>query len=87
MEPKNLFIGYSNNIAEINKAKSASNIGLLLSILFIAEALKHGVLGVGSIFLVHNSEGLFICLILANFLLMFVATLGVYLVFYILFPS
>lgn len=80
-------IRFFNAFQKMGGSRAGSRIGILLSAFFLGTAAQHGVLALGSLFLAENSEALYKVLIVDHFLLAVATAIGVYLVFYILFPS
>lgn len=71
---------------KIGGSRAGRRIGILLSALFLSFALKFSVLAVGALFFVGKPE-IFYALVIAHLFLALISVLGIYLVFYILFPS
>ncbi|MBI2047681.1 MAG: hypothetical protein HYT27_00935 [Parcubacteria group bacterium] len=71
---------------KIGGSRAGKKIGILLSILHLGFALVNGTLGIGTLFFAGNSEILYRFVLVAHFFLAITAVVGIYLVFYILFP-
>lgn len=67
--------------------QSGSQLGILLSILFIGFSFQHGILAIGGLFFAQISEALYAILVIDHIVLTFVTALAVYLAFYILLPK
>lgn len=70
---------------KIGTSETGKKIGILLSGIFLCFAIQLGTLAIGALFFI-GKPGMFYALLIAHFLLVLVAIVGVYLFFYILFP-
>jgi len=61
--------------------------GILLSSFFVVLSLQHGVISLGSLFFGYSSYGLLLVNVVDVLVLTVAASLGVYIMFYIIFPS
>lgn len=71
---------------KIGALQTGKRIGILLSLLHFSFAVVNGLVAWGTLFFATNPLALYRFLLVAHFFLMIVAMLGMYLVFYILFP-
>jgi hypothetical protein len=72
---------------KLGDARKGSIIGMLLSTMFLNNALTLGILAAGAFFFSQNSEVLYTLLLLSHFPLGLAAALSAYLAVYINFPS
>jgi len=72
---------------KIGGLKSNNQIGILLSGFFLGNSLQHIILAIGGFFFAKNSDALQAILVIDNLILAIITALGVYLIFYILFPN
>lgn len=72
---------------KIGGPRTGNRIGILLSTFFLATALQHGILALGSLWFADNPEALYITFTIDNIVLLLATALGVYLTFYILSPT
>ncbi|TSC78754.1 MAG: hypothetical protein G01um101433_86 [Parcubacteria group bacterium Gr01-1014_33] len=79
-------IHFFSAFRKIGGLRAGSRIGILLSALHFGFVLVNGTMAIGTLFFATNPQMLYVFLLVANFFLMITAVLGMYLVFYILFP-
>lgn len=77
---------FSGAFQKDGNQKTKSRIALLVSTIFFSNAIAIGILTVGTLFFAQNSETLYRFLVISHIPLTFTAMVGMYAVFYILFP-
>lgn len=80
-------IRFFNAFQKVGGSRAGRKIGILLSAFFLSNALQHGLLAIGSLFFAKNSEALYRVVVIDHLLLTIATLIGVYLVFYTIFPS
>lgn len=84
-----LFCGlrFFSAFQKIGDSRAGSKTGILLSTMFFSNAITVGILGAAALFFARDSETLFRFFLVSDIPLLLTAILGIYLIFYILFPS
>lgn len=72
---------------KVDGSSTGSKIGILLCTTFFGAALVLGILAIGTLFFAQNSEVLYKILVVSHIPLTLTAMVGMYLVFYTIFPS
>jgi hypothetical protein len=68
-------------------SNARDKIGILISLYFFSFSIQDGLIGIGALLFAHSPYGLFLLFTIANLTLAFVAMFGVYIIYYIFFPT